>query len=144
MIDQRTLILMVGLPRSGKTTVARSLGHPIVNPDSIRWALHAPEPFLKGMEPFVWGQATIMVKALFGAGHSHVIVDATNITRSRREFWANAGGWRMEYYSINTSFEECIARAQRDERLDLVPVIERMAASSQAVENDERLEPLDA
>jgi len=28
------LILMVGLPRSGKTTAARRLGHPIVCPDA--------------------------------------------------------------------------------------------------------------
>ncbi len=50
---EQTLILMVGLPRSGKTTRARQIDHPIVNPDSIRLALHAPHPFLKGMEPFV-------------------------------------------------------------------------------------------
>ena len=34
------LIVMVGLPRSGKTTWARKQGYPIVNPDSIRLAFH--------------------------------------------------------------------------------------------------------
>lgn len=35
----KTLHMMVGLPRSGKSTVANGLGFPIVEPDAIRRAV---------------------------------------------------------------------------------------------------------
>lgn len=36
----KKLILTIGLPRSGKSTWAKQQGCPVVNPDSIRLALH--------------------------------------------------------------------------------------------------------
>lgn len=126
MEGKKTLILTVGLPRSGKSTWAREQGLPIVNPDSIRLALHG-EPFLERAEPMVWVVANIMVTALFEAGHDKVIVDATNTTVKRRDFWKNSL-WTIEYKIFHTSVEECVQRATFTEKLYLIPVIERMAA----------------
>jgi predicted kinase len=36
----KTLHMMVGLPGSGKSTIAKGLGFPIVDPDAIRMAVH--------------------------------------------------------------------------------------------------------
>ena len=79
-----TLTLTVGLPQSGKSTWAMQQGVPVVNPDSIRLAIHG-QPFIGDAEPFVWATARTMVNAMFIAGHQHVILDATNTTRKRRD-----------------------------------------------------------
>ena len=119
------LILMVGLPRSGKTTEARKLGFPIVCGDAIRLSLHG-ERFLTDAEPMVHTMARYMVKALFYAGHDTVIIDETNITVARRKAWESTM-WETEYNYISTSKEECIRRATELNDPVIIPVIERMA-----------------
>ena len=79
-MHEETLILTVGLPRSGKSIWAKKQGIPIVNPDSIRLALHG-KAFILEAEDFVWTIAYTMARALFLAGHETVIIDATNITK---------------------------------------------------------------
>src|SRR5882672_916000 len=60
----KLLICTVGLPRSGKSTWARSQSFPIVCPDAIRIAIHG-QRFISEAEPFVWATAKAMVRALF-------------------------------------------------------------------------------
>lgn len=122
------LILTVGLPRSGKTTWARAQGHPIVNPDSIRFALHG-ERFLKPAEPFVWAIAQVMVGALFLAGHETVIVDATNATAKRRQEWCDRfPGADVDFHIIDVAPSVCLARAAIESDNEIIPIIESMAA----------------
>lgn len=121
-----TLIRTVGLPRSGKSTWAKSTGLPIVNPDAIRLAIHG-QPYFDNAEPLVWAFAKMMVRALFLAGHETVILDATNTTKRRRDEW-EVKGWTTQDKIFDTSPSECIRRAKDGGREDLVPVIERMAA----------------
>ncbi len=133
------LILTVGLPRSGKTTwVKKTSGElraPIVNPDSIRLALHGTA-FISLAEPFVWAIAKTMVRALFLAGHEHVIVDATNTTRKRRDEWIS-NTWDMRFHEIEVAKEICLSRALTDGLGVLVPVIQRMADSFEPLGEDE-------
>lgn len=122
------LIVTVGLPRSGKSTWARAQDHPIVNPDSIRLALHG-QRFLPEAEPFVWAIARCMVRALFLAGHETVILDACNTTKERRDEWlAHDGAWIRVFKAFPTPAEECIRRARAEGDEEIVPVIVRMAA----------------
>ena len=100
---------MVGLPRSGKTTEAQKLGHPIVCPNAIRLALHG-KAFLPESEPMVWTIAKYMVRSLFFAGHDTVILDATNTTVRRREEWKSPE-WERRFIWVITSVEECMDRA---------------------------------
>ncbi len=127
-----TLICMAGLPRSGKTTFARAQGHPIVNPDSVRLAIHG-QRYLDLLEPLVWIAAKWMVKSLFLAGHSQVVVDATNMTRKRRDAWQSPD-WRTVFKLIDTPFEECVRRAQAVGDAAIIPVIERMNAEYEVLE----------
>ena len=122
------LVLTVGLPRCGKSTWAKAQGSPIVSPDAIRLALHGRE-FIPLAEPFVWAIARVMVRALFLAGHEHVIVDATNNTKKRRLEW-KSDAWILIHETFHDSADVCIERAKADGRLDLIAVIERMAAES--------------
>ena len=126
-MEEDILILTVGLPRSGKSTWAQEQKCPIVSPDSIRLALHG-KPYIQEAEGFVWATAYLMAKALFLAGHTRVIIDATNNTIKRRKAWADKfKGTRIILKEFKTSKEECILRARKDHREDLIPVIERMA-----------------
>jgi predicted kinase len=124
-MTQKLLILTVGLPRSGKSTWAQTQGHPIVNRDAIRLALHG-KPYIPHAEPMVTAIEEHMVRALFKAGHDTVIIDSTNLKKQYRERWAN-GPWTTVIERFDASKETCIERAKRDGREDLIPIIERMA-----------------
>jgi predicted kinase len=135
------LIMMVGLPRSGKSTKALELGHPIVNPDSIRLAIHG-QPFIGSAEPLVWAIAKYMVKALFLAGHQCVVLDATNTTRKRREEWKSRD-WVRRYSVVLCDVDVCIDRAEEQypndhaSRDGLIAAIRRMSDCFEAVGEDE-------
>jgi predicted kinase len=126
-MEKRILILTIGLPRSGKTTWSRKQGLPIVNPDSIRLAIHN-QRFLEFIEPLIWAVAKIMVLSLFLAGNNTIILDATNTTKKRRDFWKD-DGWEVQFQHIATSEEVCIARATAEGDDEIIPVIKRMAES---------------
>lgn len=132
----KTLILTVGLPRSGKTTWARTQGHPIVQPDAIRLALHG-QRYVAEAEPFVWAIARVMVRALFRAGHEIVILDATNTTKQRRAEWLVAGEWWVKYQPVMTSEAECLARADAEHDEAIKPIIRKMAAGFEPLEDFE-------
>lgn len=121
----KTLHMMVGLPRSGKSTRAKLMGYPIVNPDSIRLALHG-EPFRADSEPMVWAIAHVMVDALFLC-HDNVILDSCNQTQKRRDEWKSKK-WSMTFHPVDTPEVICIQRAKDGCRKDLIPIIEKMAA----------------
>ena len=118
------LYVMVGLPRSGKSTHARSLGMPIVSKDSIRLALHGKR-FLTEAEPWVKVIAKTMVKALFASGHEQVVVDECNITRKHREEWMS-DDWDTTFVEMDTVAEECLSRAADESDHEIIDVIVRM------------------
>jgi predicted kinase len=131
-----TLIIMAGLPRSGKTTRALSMGHPIVSPDAVRLALHG-EQCVPHAERMVWCMAHYMVRALFEAGHDHVILDACNVSAARRDEWQQ-GPYSTTLEIVRTSPAVCRERADRDNMGDVLgPVIQRMARAWDLGEFDE-------
>jgi predicted kinase len=127
------LVCMVGLPRSGKTTYALTLGYPVVQPDAIRLAIHG-QRFLPLAEPLVWAMAKVMVRALFLAGHSTVVLDATNVSRKRRDEWKDTS-WEREFLVVNTPANICMERTGEDQ--EMRQVIERMANDWEPVGEDE-------
>ena len=134
-----TLILTVGLPRSGKSTWANSQLIPRVNPDAIRLAIHG-QAYRRECEHLVWALARTMVDSLFLAGHEEVILDATNGSKARRREW-KSDMWTRTYMVFDTPVQECIRRAVEGGRDYLCPVIERMAADWEPLEEDELDDP---
>lgn len=135
----KVLVMMVGLPRSGKSTAARQLATihngAIVCPDEIRYALYV-EAFLPEREVEVWQIAHVMVKALFGAGHNTVILDACNNTIARRAEWIDPL-WKRVMFSKCVPAEECKRRAKEEYRDELIPIIDRMDAAHEPVTLEE-------
>lgn len=120
-----TLHLMVGLPRSGKSTEAKNLGFPIVEPDAIRLALHGT-PWRPEAEPMIWAIAKIMVRSLFLSGHTDVVLDATNHTADNRREW-ESDEWCIKLHVVDTPVDVCVSRAIATDQEYLIPVIERMS-----------------
>ena len=125
------LILMVGLPRSGKSTIAKQLsektGYPIVNPDAVRLAVYGHRFWGPG-ERQVWATVYTMINALFNAGHSSIILDATNLNKEKRTDWLKVAD-RLEYVVVDTDVTTCHQRAMDDNMPDLVGVITSMNAN---------------
>jgi predicted kinase len=131
-----TLFLLIGLPRSGKSTIVREMGDaPIVNPDSIRLALHG-QRFVPSAEPFVWAIAQTMVKALFEAGHPKVYLDATNITKKRRKMWIT-DEWETVAVWVDTTVSQCFERAMTEGDDEIIPIITDMAKKMECPDEDE-------
>lgn len=130
----KEVILTVGLPRSGKTTWARKQNCPVVNPDSIRLALHGMR-FVPEAEEFVWAINYLMIRALLLAGHDKVIVDATNTTLKRRSpYIKKFSDCLVGVHLVNTSKEVCIERAKAENDTTIIPIIERMAEQFENVD----------
>jgi len=131
----KTLVMLMGLPRSGKTTEAKRLskerGWPMVNPDAIRLSLHG-QVFYGPAEDFVWANAHLMVRSLFLAGHETVILDSTNVSRKRRDPWKSKE-YARAIIEIRTTTEVCLERANEE----LKPIVERMVNDWERVEEEE-------
>lgn len=132
------VILLVGLPRSGKSTWAREMmemyGYPIVEPDAIHLALHGKRFDASSCDE-VWKTAHLMAKALLLAGHYNIIIDATNTNEKARQRWARAlldinPKLHFECVVFATSVKKCKERAVKTGQEDLLPVIDRMAAGA--------------
>jgi predicted kinase len=128
-MGEKILLLLAGLPRSGKSTWAIRQGLPIVNRDAIRLAVHGV-PYIQATEPMIGVIEEYMVKSLFLAGNFTVVVDATHVSEKRRKRWKYIAedcdvSLRIKVFPVPK--DECVLRAKNDGREDLVPVIERMA-----------------
>ena len=136
--NENILILTMGLPRSGKSTWARSSACPIVCPDAIRLAIHG-QSFIATAESFVWATAHAMVAALFIAGHRIIILDACNNIIKRRKEWRSKQ-WTTFVKVFTTSREECLARANTaPNKDDLIRTINRMFEQHEPLQQDEKV-----
>ncbi len=135
------LIVMVGLPRSGKSTWAKMQGAPIVCPDAIRLALHG-ERYIQLAEPFIWALAPMMVRALFLAGHTKVIVDGCHVSRKRRDAWL-APEWQTWFKVMRTDVQTCLYRAEQEQDKEIMPIIDKMNEEIEPIQPDElQLDPI--
>lgn len=123
---KKKVIMLVGLPRSGKSTWARKQGLPVLCPDAVRLALHG-ERFLLKAEPMVWTVVGVMFDALM-ISNDTIIFDATNVEKGRREQWFKKyPNIEFELKVFKTHPEVCVQRAVDTGQEDLIPIIYDMA-----------------
>jgi predicted kinase len=134
-----TLIAMVGLPRSGKSTIVRQLSEkhhaPIVKKDDIRLALHG-QVYAAPAEPMVRAISKVMIHALFLSGHEWIIADETHYSREARDF-VRDGTWATVFYEVPTPAEICHVRADATGHTWLHSVIDQMVARHVPLAEDE-------
>jgi predicted kinase len=136
---------MMGLPRSGKSTIVaklkEKLGAPIVRRDAIRLALHG-QRWQAEAEPMVKAISLYMIRSLFEAGHETVICDETNYSRAARNALRDER-WRTVFYPVLTDPETCKERAVNTNQADLIPVIDEMFARYEPLGEDEEVLEID-
>ena len=140
----KRLIAMMGLPRSGKSTIGSKLsrenGFPIVSRDAIRLVLHG-QRYVSQAEPWVKSFSRYMIEALFEAGHQTVLYDETNYSRAARRALCDSK-WKTVFYPVLTSPEVCKERAIKTNQADLLPVIDEMCSRYEPLgEDEEAYEP---
>ena len=132
------LIMMMGLPRSGKSTWAKAQGFPIVSPDAIRLALTG-QRWWSPIEHQVHATARTMVRALFLAGNDTVILDdaRTSLTKESREKWRASDDvpWKRYVQIIDERKGLCTSRAITAGQLDVIDVIEEMWQYRESVDS---------
>lgn len=133
-IGKCMLICMVGLPYSGKTTMAlRELkGFPIVNRDAIRMSLHGKR-YDANLEDEVTKIEDLMVSSLRLSGHDKIIIDACHLKVKRLDRWM-AQGYHVYSQFVLTPLEECHRRAILSGDSEIKIVINRMASESDMVD----------
>jgi len=134
-----TLIAMMGLPRSGKSTIVKDLSTqfhaPVVRRDDIRLAMHG-QRYQVLAEPMVKAVSIIMIRSLFLSGHKFVICDETNYSRAARDF-NKSSDWRTVFYEVETEPDVCKERAVATGQSDLLPVIDEMYRRYEPLADDE-------
>lgn len=134
------LIAMVGLPRSGKSTIvknlAKTLRAPVVRKDDIRLALHGLR-YESLAEDFVRAIAKVMVRSLFLSGSPVIIADETHYSRAARDHMRDKA-WDTVFYEVETSPDVCKERAVATNQADLIPVIDSMYARFEPLGDDEQ------
>jgi predicted kinase len=133
-----TLSIMVGLPGSGKSVYAEQLGVTVVSPDAFRKAMG--NLFNPKAEKLVWATIDLAVRGLLIAGND-VVIDATNITKQRREPWVKMAKELTDnlllIFVVDIDTELC--KARNGIRSLPVPdsVIDRMALAFEMPTSDE-------
>jgi protein phosphatase len=106
------LILLIGMPASGKTHFCKSLrNYNIVSPDEIRSKLFGVQ-FNKAVEPQVWKCVSLQVKNHL-RNKRNVVLDATNLYPQYRKRFidlADKFGARRQAILFDIPLKKCLER----------------------------------
>ena len=139
------LIMMVGIPASGKTTEAmKLLGKPEnkgmvrISLDDMRVLLTGKEYFFPA-EGFIRASAEFMGRYLLSQGVS-VLVDATSLHKSLRKTWiglARQCNAQAHCYVVDGDIDECLIRNRKRARYVPDDVIVKMSHDMEWPDADE-------
>jgi len=132
--------MLVGLPRSGKTTYASSYkgSWAIISADQLRYLVYG-QRFCAAGEDLMWAIRKVALKMLLEQGLD-IIIDETNTTAARRKAIIDVvreHDYIVEAVYVDTSAEECIRRAESEGDSQIIPVIKRMAGQFESVMPEE-------
>lgn len=109
------VIMLVGLPASGKSTRAKDLaweeGAVIISSDTVREEMYGDTPYSEVDNSKVFEEVNSRIVENL-ENNVNVIYDATNTNRKRRIHFIDyvVKGYNVEAYYFDTPFSECIAR----------------------------------
>jgi predicted kinase len=123
------LVIIVGLPGSGKSTYLAGLGVNAISSDEIR-RLIADDPHDQSMNARIFSVIRYLIRQRIAAGRSDTYVDATHLTPWERKPYvilAQHYGCRLEALFFDVPVEICIVRNQARDRVVPEAAIRKMA-----------------
>lgn len=147
----RTLILVLGLPYSGRRAWALGTGFPVVDRTSVCRALLDGKRDTVACLPRVRSMMVEMVWSLFAAGHETVclIDDGAYCSRADREIWAGLGAlqpdpdmaFRTVVFHLSAAPDRCVEKAKAAGVTNAHALIEDRRGRIEAVGDDEEVFP---
>ena len=124
------VVLLVGLPGSGKSTYLERIGAPALSSDSVR-ALLADDPGDQSIHPRVFATLRCLLRHRLAIGRPVTYIDATNLTRSERRAYlriAEMYGCDAQALFFDVPLEVCLERNLRRNRVVPEEAVRKMAA----------------
>jgi predicted kinase len=125
-----TIILLVGLPGSGKSTWVASQGAASLSSDVIRQML-ADDATDQSIHPRVFATLRYLLRQRLAIGRPVTYIDATHLTPAERQPYAQIATWYgcdLEAVFFDVPVDVCIARNKSRARIVPEEAIRMMAA----------------
>jgi predicted kinase len=131
------IIILSGLPRSGKTTLVNRVlevdeSYIKISADNLRYILYGHR-FFEGGEEFVWGARKVILKMLMQQ-NKNIIVDECNNGTARRQMLlslAKLYEYQTTIIHINTDSNTCRDRAIKENDMEIIKIIDFMSGKFQ-------------
>lgn len=128
----KKLVMMCGLPRSGKTTFRNMLKEEVkdifvISADELRYLIYG-QRYFDGGEDFVWSTRDKIFKYMLIQSKT-ILIDETNTSIKRRKAiieLAKQFKYKVICVYVNTPLNICEGRARKDDN-DLRVVMDRMS-----------------
>lgn len=118
------VVVTIGLPLSGKSTLLDLLGLPIQCPDDYRWTITGQE-YYKPAEPLVWAHVGVAIATALRR-HNVVCIDATHSQEYEWQKWKKLG-YDCRFILMPFLPDKYTQRAKDTGREHMIEVISRMA-----------------